>query len=111
MEIWKAFVKGFAGHLLGLDTVVQQGNEAGGETTPSAGDVIKEPPMVIDGRVMSAAEFVKYVEELDLRSPLPNRIFLHHTWKPTLETWRGKSTILAMKAYYEKQLWQDYQGR
>jgi len=74
-------------------------------------EVIKEPPMQIDGRVMSAAEFVRYVEALDVRAPLPTRVFLHHTWRPTRETWRGYSTILAMKAYYEKQLWVDSQGR
>lgn len=72
---------------------------------------IKEPPMQIDGRVMAPEEFAAYVEELVFPEPLPNRIFLHHTWKPTVESWRGRSTILAMKAYYEKQLWWDTQGR
>ncbi|NLG51592.1 MAG: N-acetylmuramoyl-L-alanine amidase [Chloroflexi bacterium] len=75
------------------------------------GDVIKEPPMEIDGRVMGVDEFVRYVEGLQFAPPLPTRIFLHHTWKPTPETWRGRSTILGMKAYYEKQLWTDSQGR
>jgi|GEM_PF-950451 len=74
-------------------------------------DVIKEPPMKIDGRVMGVDEFVRYVEGLEFAHPLPTRIFLHHTWKPTPETWRGRSTILGMKAYYEKQLWTDSQGR
>lgn len=77
-------------------------------TNPSA---IKEPPMQIDGRVMTPDEFAAYVERLDFPDPLPNRIFLHHTWKPTVESWRGRSTIMAMKAYYEKQLWWDAQGR
>jgi hypothetical protein len=72
---------------------------------------IKEPPMQIDGRVMTPDEFAAYVEGLEFPDPLPNRIFLHHTWKPTVESWRGRSTILAMKAYYEKQLWWDSQGR
>jgi hypothetical protein len=74
-------------------------------------EAIKEPPMVIDGRVMSADEFVRYVESLDFPDPLPNRLFLHHTWKPTRQDWRGRSTIMAMKAYYERQLWRDSQGR
>ncbi len=72
---------------------------------------IKEPPMEIDGRVMSAEEFVRYVENLEFEAPLPKQIFLHHTWKPTRETWNGKATILGMKAYYERQLWRDEQGR
>ncbi|MBN1402404.1 MAG: N-acetylmuramoyl-L-alanine amidase [Anaerolineae bacterium] len=78
---------------------------------PDPSEVIKEPPMEIDGRVMSADEFVAYVEALEMPPPLPTRIFLHHTWRPTRETWRGYDTILGMKAYYERQLWQDLQGR
>ncbi|MBC7255607.1 MAG: N-acetylmuramoyl-L-alanine amidase [Chloroflexi bacterium] len=81
------------------------------ERAAAEGGIIKEPPMEIDGRVMTVEEFVAYVEELDFPPPLPNRIFLHHTWKPTVESWRGRSTILAMKAYYERQLWYDSQGR
>jgi hypothetical protein len=72
---------------------------------------IKSPPMQIDGRVMSASEFVAYIEGLEMPEPLPTRFFLHHTWKPTRESWRGHSTILAMKRYYEQQLWRDAQGR
>lgn len=77
---------------------------------PSQSDVIKEPPMEIDGRCMTISEFVAYVEQLEFPEPLPDRIFLHHTWKPTRESWRGYSTIMAMKAYYEKQLWIDENG-
>lgn len=66
--------------------------------------------MEIDGRCMSIAQFVDYVEGLQFPAPLPDRIFLHHTWKPTRETWRGYSSIMAMKAYYEKQLWVDEDG-
>jgi hypothetical protein len=72
---------------------------------------IKSPPMQIDGRVMSASEFVAYIEGLEMPEPLPTRFFLHHTWRPTRESWRGHSTILAMKRYYEQQLWRDAQGR
>ena len=77
---------------------------------PTSSDVIKEPPMVIDGRCMTIDQFVAYVEGLDFPAPLPDRVFLHHTWKPTRETWQGYSSILAMKAYYEKQLWVDEEG-
>lgn len=111
MEIWKAFAKGFAARLLGWNEAEEYDFEPTADAAPKADEVIKEPPMEIDGRMMSADEFVRYVEDLEFPKPLPNRIFLHHTWKPTLETWRGHSTIMAMKAYYEKQLWVDYQGR
>ena len=73
-------------------------------------EIIKEPPMEIDGRVMTPAQFVEYVEGLEF-SPRPLRIFLHHTWKPTQEDWRGRDSIMAMKDYYEKQIWQDSDGQ
>ena len=79
--------------------------------TPDVPEVIKEPPMEIDGRVMTVDEFVRYVEELEISPPLPTRIFLHHTWRPTQEGWRGLDSILSMKGYYERQLWEDSQGR
>lgn len=73
-------------------------------------EVIKEPPMEIDGQVMSADEFVRYVQELDFEPPPPTRIFLHHTWRPTQEEWRGLDSLMAMKAYYEQLLWEDSEG-
>ncbi len=74
-------------------------------------EVIKEPPMQIDGRVMTVSEFVRYVEALEVPPPLPTRIFLHHTWIPTRADWRGHDTIMAMKGHYERQLWTDSQGK
>ncbi len=110
MNRWKSFWRGFSGRLREGSQVqpeaVRRADQGG-----AAGEVIKEPPMQIDGRVMSTDEFVQYVEKLEFPPPLPTRVFLHHTWKPTPATWRGKSTILAMKAYYEKQLWTDAEGR
>jgi len=85
------------------------------EVRPTADDeppkIIKCPPMEIIGKVMTAAEFVDYVEHLDLPEPRANRVFLHHTWKPTPETWHGYDTILGMKAYYEQQIWTDLDGQ
>lgn len=60
---------------------------------------------------MSAGDFVSYIEGLTMPSPLPKRVFLHHTWKPTRESWQGASTINGMKRYYEKQLWRDLGGK
>jgi len=75
-----------------------------------SGEIIKEDPMVIDGRVMTIKEFVSFCEGLEFGPPLPTRVFLHHTWRPTLADWRGLDSILAMKAYYEKQQWTDSSG-
>ncbi len=103
MEMFGAFWKAFLQKVRQREGVRPEGEE-------SMSEIIKEPPMEIDGRVMTQKEFVKYVEGLSFY-PLPSRIFLHHTWKPTQETWRGRDSIMAMKAYYERQIWQDSDGQ
>jgi hypothetical protein len=108
MDVWRAFWKGFAGRARASAVpATKQAAEGGG----SASGVIKEPPMEIDGRVMTQEEFVRHVEGLDFPPPQPTRIFLHHTWKPTQADWRGHNTIMAMKAYYERKHWVDSQGQ
>jgi hypothetical protein len=87
------------------------GLQATDRVSASAAEPIKSPPMQIIGECLTNDEFVRYVESLVIPDPQPTRIFLHHTWKPTPETWRGLSTIMSMKAYYERQLWRDSQGR
>ncbi|MBC7235280.1 MAG: N-acetylmuramoyl-L-alanine amidase [Chloroflexi bacterium] len=111
MDILKAFWRGFAGDSHSR-RIRDEGRAKASRRAADPGEpVIKEPPMEIIGECLSADEFVRYVERLDFPDPLPTRIFLHHTWKPTPETWQGLSTILGMKAYYERQLWRDSQGR
>jgi len=116
MDVLKAFLSGFAGRVGGKqkaddetsrrsEALVTRRDDSGGE------DVIKEAPMEIDGRVMTEKEFVRHVEALDFAQPLPTRVFLHHTWRPTPDTWHGHETIMAMKAYYERQQWRDSEGR
>lgn len=64
-------------------------------------------------RPMTLSEFTHYAQA-DLAGCNPrliSQIFLHHTWKPTIAEWRGYATILAMKTYYQRQLWTDAQGR
>ncbi|MHB1319227.1 MAG: peptidoglycan recognition protein family protein [Anaerolineae bacterium] len=90
---------------------VADGHRGAERLDASAERAIKSPPMSIDGRVMSAGDFVSYIEGLAMPSPLPTRVFLHHTWKPTRESWQGLSTINGMKRYYEKQLWRDMNGK
>jgi len=59
-------------------------------------------------RAMSLYEFANYLERETF--PPVHKVFLHHTWKPTPSSWDGYHTILAMKAYYERQLWNDAKG-
>jgi hypothetical protein len=73
--------------------------------------MIKEPPIKIDGRVMTADEFAAFVETKYFGPVSPNRIFLHHTWRPTRDEWKGKQTLLAIKRNYEEYTWTDSQGR
>ncbi len=72
--------------------------------------MIKEPPIEIDGRAMQPDEFISYVLSKDFGAEPPDTIFLHHTWRPTVDQWRGRDSILAMKAYYERQVWSDENG-
>jgi hypothetical protein len=114
--MWSAFWKGFASHLRGPHRAeplaqLEVAPEPAPQRDVTPGGAIKEPPMAIDGRVMSAEEFVRFVEGTEFPAPLPTRFFLHHTWKPTRADWAGHDTLMAMKAYYEKQLWQDEAGR
>jgi len=73
--------------------------------------MIKEKPIEIDGRVMTADEFAAFVETKGFGPVPPNRIFLHHTWQPTRDQWKGKDTLLAIKRNYEGYTWTDSQGR
>ena len=104
MDVWREFWKGFISHARRRSSSLPKEED----TVP---EVIKEPPMQIDGRVMTAEEFMHYVEGLEFPAPLPTRIFLHHTWKPTRADWCGHDTIMAMKGHYERQLLKDSQGR
>ncbi len=81
------------------------------QAAEEGGGYIKESPIQIDGRCMSAEQFVRYVEGLNFPNGLPTRIFLHHTWRPTSQTWAGLQTLLNMKAYYESLRWTDEDGR
>lgn len=109
MNLLRAIARGLVGRRPSDEPARRRSVSRGEAGDPE--EAIKEPPMEIDARVMSADEFVRYVEGLSLPAPLPTRVFLHHTWRPTRESWRGLDTMHAMKAYYERQLWQDREGR
>jgi hypothetical protein len=79
--------------------------------TPPAQVVIQEPPMTIVGRCFDEQGVRHYLQEVDYSNWKPTSIWLHHTAVPTLNDWKGYETILAMKAYYDKQEWTDAQGR
>ena len=81
--------------------------------------IIKSPPIqlatwtLLNRSPMNIEQFTTYTNALARNSERPrvSSIFLHHTWRPTPDTWAGYDTILAMKAYYERQPWTDEYGR
>jgi hypothetical protein len=79
--------------------------------TGTQANPIKEPPFSIDGRCMTIEQFEAHVKALKWPNGKPTQVYLHHTWKPTVADWQGKPTVLGMKAYYERQLWQDSKGK
>ena len=64
----------------------------------------------IDGRCMAPEQFEEYIKNLKWEKPRTS-IYLHHTWKPTVEDWRGIKTIEAMRRTYMTYQWYDTAGR
>ncbi len=61
--------------------------------------------MEIIGRRLTLREFEEYVGTYDFGPLLPNKLVLHHTWRPTVEGWAGERTIAGLKRYYEGKGW------
>ncbi len=51
-----------------------------------------------DGRCYTPDEYREYVAQSGVQV---DRVIVHHTAIPTLDSWQGESTMLAMKRYYE----------
>lgn len=56
------------------------------------------PPMI--GRCLSVTQWLEYVDAYRFGALTPTLAVLHHTWKPTVETWRGLASMRAMQRYY-----------
>jgi len=63
--------------------------------------------MKILAKKYSIAEFKDYVEKFNFGKIPPDKIVLHHTWKPTKATWKGEVTLFGIKNYYEKKGWKS----
>jgi hypothetical protein len=61
--------------------------------------------MEIIGRRLSLHEFKDYVSDFDFGPTLPDKLVLHHTWRPTKEGWAGERSIQGLKNYYEGKGW------
>ena len=61
--------------------------------------------MQILSKKLTKLEFKNYLQSKNFGSIPPTEIVLHHTWKPTVETWEGEKTIQGLKNYYESLGW------
>lgn len=55
--------------------------------------------------VLTPEQWRSYVSDYDFGPVAPNRIVLHHTWKPRLEDWRGLVSIRGMQNHYARLGW------
>jgi len=61
--------------------------------------------MDIINKCLSKEEFKDYIFRYNFGSLPANKLVIHHTWKPTKESWNGKHTIEGLKKFYEKKRW------
>ncbi|MDH5596469.1 MAG: N-acetylmuramoyl-L-alanine amidase [Candidatus Peregrinibacteria bacterium] len=59
----------------------------------------------IINRRLDLHEFQEYCANYDFGSTLPDKIVLHHTWRPTKDRWGGEHSIRGLKKYYEGKGW------
>lgn len=65
--------------------------------------VTGSPPMI--GRRMTVREWTHYVEGYDFGTIRPDKVVLHHTFKPTVESWNGLVTMKGMQTFYRGLGW------
>lgn len=62
-------------------------------------------PISIINRRLDLHEFRDYVATYDFGPQLPDKLVIHHTWRPTKEGWGGSHSIEGLKRYYEGKGW------
>jgi N-acetylmuramoyl-L-alanine amidase CwlA len=61
--------------------------------------------MQILNKKLTKNEFLTYITNKNFGTIPPTKMVIHHTWKPTLETWNGQASINGLKNYYEGLGW------
>lgn len=61
--------------------------------------------MKILSKKLNTEEFKKYIEGKNFKPNDPNKLVIHHTYKPTEKTWAGLKTIDALDKYYRGLGW------
>lgn len=62
--------------------------------------------MEIINKRLTLNEFRDYVKGYYFGSLPANKLVIHHTWRPTRESWQDERSILGLKRYYEDKGWQ-----
>ena len=53
-------------------------------------------------------EFLEHIERKDFGPQPPERLVIHHTWRPTKEQWRGRKSMEGLLAFYRRKGWRAY---
>lgn len=61
--------------------------------------------MDIINQRLSLQQFQEYVRGFSFDPLNPNKLVIHHTWRPTKDGWQGEKTIGGLKRYYEGKGW------
>ena len=61
--------------------------------------------MDIINRRLSLHEFRDYISSYDFGTQPADKLVIHHTWRPTVDSWNGETTIQGLKRYYEGKGW------
>lgn len=57
--------------------------------------------MYIINQLKSLEQFQQYVKGFNFGTFKPNKLVIHHTWRPTKNSWKGQESIDGLKSYYE----------
>lgn len=61
--------------------------------------------MEIINRRLTLNAFLEYIKNYNFGTLPADKLVIHHTWRPTKETWSGQRSINGLKGYYERKGW------
>lgn len=61
--------------------------------------------MDIINQRLTLQQFQEYVRGFSFNPNNPNKLVIHHTWRPTKDGWQGERTMGGLKRYYEGKGW------
>jgi len=62
-------------------------------------------PISIINRRLDLHEFRDYIASYNFGAEKPNKLVIHHTWRPTHDKWGGERSIEGLRRYYEGKGW------